>query len=184
MWCATSSFGAPASCGHDGSRGCVIVPTTPPEPSASRAHRAAAPIRPRPTPCPVSSDQAPSSGEVRRLAADQTSGRRGRNRVVRSRLLLRLLPPQAVARADTDPIISTLVTHTCQIDQGARRSDGHSRLASSVRPAPKLAQLTPEVVDRPLELVAEGHQIGGLERVPGSACSSGPASDAPILSRW
>jgi hypothetical protein len=50
--------------------------------------------------------------------------------------------------------------HTRTRSHGTPSRCGHSRLTPCPRPAPVLAQLAPEVADRPLELLVEGPQIG------------------------
>ena len=45
---------------------------------------------------------------------------------------------------------------TCHMARNTERTYGHSRFASNVRPAPEPAQVTPQIADRPLELVVEG----------------------------
>ena len=52
------------------------------------------------------------------------------------------------------------VPHTCQIAHNRGRTGGHSWTASRVRPAPGLAQATPEAAHRPLELCVEGYAAG------------------------
>jgi hypothetical protein len=60
--------------------------------------------------------------------------------------------------------VVTGVSQTCQIAQAAGRISGHPRLTPCHRPAPVLAQLALEVVDRRLELVVEGRRTADLAR--------------------
>lgn len=44
---------------------------------------------------------------------------------------------------------------TCQIGRDAEQTCGHSRIAASVRPAPKPALVRPSIADRPLDLLVD-----------------------------